>query len=303
MGRLAVVLLAALLFAPCALAGGDFVDLTVAGGSAWFVGPFGIREVDAATGRTRYAPQPVEDSYPQSVALAGGAAWVATVANGFVDGKLVRIDRSTHRTRIVLRVPKGSVLYVAAGAGGVYALVGLRSGSRIVRLAPTGAVTRTWRIPDAGRMAADASGCWVSGTNRLVHIDPQGRLHSIPGIGFGDVATGGGSVWVSLLDSIVRVDERTGAVRTLRTGPLHLGGFQHDVAVGDGALWTLAAQPGSLQRRDLGTGRVVRSVRLPDIPDAVVPTPSGVWVAIAISHRLLRFDPRSLRRTLSVAVL
>jgi hypothetical protein len=299
--RLAAAALAALALASAARAGGDFVDLAVAHDTAWFVGSFGVRGLDAG-GRTIFAPEPVGASYPQSVAVAGGAVWVASVENGFVGGTLTRIDLRTRRSRVVLRVPGGSVLYVAPGAGGIYALLGVREGANLVRLTPAGRRSAAWRIPDAGRMAADASGCWLSGTRRLVHVDRRGRLHAIPGIGFGDVATGAGSAWIATLDTVVRVDERTGAVHTLRTGALHLGGFQHDLAFGDGALWTLDTQPASLQRRDAATGRVMRSVRLPGIPDAVVPTPTGVWVAVAVSHRVLRFDPRTLRRTLSVAV-
>jgi hypothetical protein len=127
-------------------------------------------------------------------------------------------------------------------------------------------------------------------------------VHLIHGIGFGDVTTGAGAVWIALLDRIVRVDERTGATRVLRTGPLHLGGFQHDVAIGYGSLWTLDALRPRLEKRDLHTGRIVASAPLPAIPDAVVPAPGGVWVAVAVSHRVLRFDARTLRRTLSVAV-
>jgi DNA-binding beta-propeller fold protein YncE len=300
--RLVAVAVAALALASAATAGGDFVDLASAGSTLWFVGAFGIREVDASSGRTLSAPEPHRAAYPTSVAVSGGAVWVASVANGFVDGELTRIDLRTRRDRVVVRVPDGSVQYAAAGAGGVYAFVGLRSGDRIVRFDTTGRRTGTWLVADGGRMAADASGCWVSATKRLVHIDPAGRLHAIPGVGFGDVATGERSVWVATLDTIVRVDERTGAKQILHTGPLRLGGFQHDLVVAGGSLWTLAALHPSLQRRDLRTGRVTGSVPLPGIPDAVVPTPDGIWVAVAPSHQILRFDPRSLRRTLATTI-
>jgi DNA-binding beta-propeller fold protein YncE len=300
--RLAAVGLTALALASGALAGGDFVDLAVTRSAVWFVGQGAVRGLSPVTGEVVASPALPRAAYPLSVATAGNAVWVASVENGFVEGRLSRIDSATLQVRVVLRVPAGSVQYVAAGAGAVYALVGLKQGNEIVRFALAGRRDRTWRIADAGRMTADASGCWVSGNGRLVHLDPQGRMHVIHGIGFGDVTAGGGAVWVALRDSIVRVDERTGATRVLRTGPLHLGGFQHDVAVTDDALWTLDSLRPRLEKRDLRTGRLVASARLPAVPDAVVPKPGGVWVAVAVSHRVLRFDARTLRRTLAVAV-
>lgn len=300
--RALAVALAALTFAPAAVAGGDFVDLAVTHDGVWFAGAFGVRELSPTTGRTIWAPLPQSARYPQSVAVAGGAVWVASVANGFVDGTLTRTDLRNHRARVVIRVPAGSVLSVAAGAGGVYALLGEHRGDSVVRFTAAGRRSGSWRVAGGGRLAADESGCWVSATNRLVHIDPRGRRNVIEGIAFGDVATGEGSVWVARGRSIVRVDERSGTMTTLTTGPLHPGGFQHDLAVGDGALWILDALRPSIQRRDLHTGRLLRSTPLPGIPDAVVARPSGIWVGIAVTHQVLRLDPRTLRTRLAVTV-
>ena len=49
-----VVLAAALIGVPAARAGGDFVDLAVAAGRVWFVGPPGVRSLDPRTGRTLF---------------------------------------------------------------------------------------------------------------------------------------------------------------------------------------------------------------------------------------------------------
>jgi hypothetical protein len=133
-----------------------------------------------------------------------------------------------------------------------------------------------------------------------VHIDPSGRVRTVLRATIGDVATGDGTVWLPVARGIVRVDERTGKVRILHTGPLHLGGFQHDVAAGDGRLWTLDTLRPALQERDPVSGRLLRTRPLPAIPDAVVPGASGVWVGIAEKHLALRYDPRTLRRTLTV---
>ncbi len=90
-------------------------------------------------------------------------------------------------------------------------------------------------------MAADDAGCWISTGKWLLRIDPAGRLHRVVPSALADVATGGGAVWLPRMSSVLRVDERTGKVRVLRTGRLGLGGFQHDVAVGHGSLWALSS--------------------------------------------------------------
>ena len=85
------------------------MDLAVAGGRVWFVGPFGMRSLDAGSGRVRSSPRLVGAAFPTSVAVAGGAAWVASVENGYVWGTLSRIDERTGAVRVVWRKPRRSV--------------------------------------------------------------------------------------------------------------------------------------------------------------------------------------------------
>jgi hypothetical protein len=295
-----------LIAAPVARAGGDFLDLAVGGSRVWFVGP-GVRSLDTRTGRTRSMPQLVGAAYPLSVALAGGAAWVASVENGYVWGTLSRIDERTGRVQVVWRRRSDSVQYVAAGAGSVWALIGSRRGSRIARFTLTGRLLRVWRIAAAGRMAADRQGCWVSTNRRLLRIDPAGRVHRVVRAPLGDVVTGAGAVWLPRSSSVLRLDERTGRVRTLPTGPLRLAGFQHDLAAGDGALWALGYQSrtrSKLVRYDLRTGRRTGTARLPGIADALVVKPNALWIATtAGGATLVRLDPHTLRRTLLVHII
>lgn len=307
--RAAIWFVLALAVAPAARAGGDFVDLGVGAGSVWFVGEPGVYELDAATGRTLARPQLQAAAYPLSVTVAGGAAWVASVQNGFVAGRLTRIDVRTLRARVVFRVPSGSVQYVAAGANSVWALVGRPAGSEIVRFSLDGRRRRVWRLADAGRMAADHSGCWVSTGRRLLHIDPAGHVRRVLRAPLGDVATGGGAVWLPRSTSVLRLDERTGRVRTIATGPLRLGGFQHDVGFGAGSLWVLehseAPRGSALVRVDVRTGRRSGRVRIAGIADALAVTPGAVWVATVLApvgkpatgYEVLRIDPRTLGRT------
>jgi hypothetical protein len=298
-----VAFVVSLVAAASARAGGQFVDLAVGGGRVWLVGEQGVDALDADTGRVLATPTLVGAAYPLSVVLAGGAAWVGSVENGYVWGTLSRVDVRTARVRVVWRKEATSVQYVAAGAGSVWALIGAGRHMELARFATTGRLLRLWQLPrDAGRMAADDSGCWISSNRWLLHIDPSGRLHRALRTSFGDVATGGGAVWLAQTSSVLRVDEGSGAVRRIDTGRLQLGGFQHDLAVSGNSLYLLqhsytGKNNSTLVRVDVRTGRTTRSEKVPGIADAVVVTGRAVWVATNASD-IYRYDERTLRWTL-----
>lgn len=294
-------------------AGGQMVDLAVGADRVWLVGDPGVQVLSASTGRIVASPTLPAAAYPLSVALAGGAAWVGSVANGFVDGTLTRIDARTGKERILWRKQQSSVQYVAAGAGSVWALIGFSGADRrttamkIARFSTRGRLLHVWRVPlGAGRMAADSSGCWISSNGALLHIDPSGHLHRTLPAPFGDIATGAGAVWLAARTSVMRIDERTGRTRSIPTGTLRLGGFQHDVAASGDALYLLqhtytGPSVSRLVRIDLRAGIVTRSAPIAGIADAVVVAPHAIWVATATSV-ISRYDPRTLRRTLTVNV-
>jgi len=311
---LGVVVVVVLLAAPLARAGGDFVDLAVGNTRVWFVGEPGVRELDAHSGRTIASPQLVGAPYPLSVTLAGGAAWVASVENGYVWGTLSRIDLRTHRVRVLWRKQDSSVQYVAAGTGGIWALTGSASGNKIARFSLTGRLAHVWKIPDAGRMTADASGCWISTNHWLIHIDPAGRVHRVLQAQLGDVSTGAGAAWLPQATTVLRIDEHSGTIRTLHTGRLRLGGFQHDLAAGAGALWAVSdagRAHSTLERFDLPSGRLTGRLDVPGIADALIVKADAIWIAAVIAppnmpasgYDVIRINPHTLRRTLLVHVL
>lgn len=296
-----------LLAAATARAGGQCVDLAVGGNRVWLVGESGVHELDATTGHIRTMPTLPGAAYPLTVTLADGAAWVGSVENGYLWGTLSRIDARTGKTRVLWRRYQSSVQYVAAGAGSVWALIGVKQAMEAARFSPNGRLLQVWKLPrDAGRMAADGSGCWISSNRTLLHINPSGRLHRAQQAPFGDLATGAGAVWLAETTKVIRIDERTGQTRSIPTGTLRLGGFQHDLAATTHALYLLqhtytGASYTRLVRIDLRTGAVTRSAPIEGIADAVVLSPHGVWVATATST-IARYEPRTLRRTLTVSV-
>ena len=300
MRRLGLALVLLLVAAPAASGGGARTDIAAGGGAIWAVGDFGLRAVDARDGRIVYAPRPRAARYDVGIAIVGGAAFVAGVANGDTHGDVTRIDLRTHETRVVWQRADTSVQYVTAGVGDVYALLGARSGSSVIRLSAAGKVDGTWRIVDAGRIAADASGCWVAADHRLLHIRTNGTVVEVlQSEGLEDVATGGGAAWFMSVHTLTRVDERTGVIRTLRVPGLAPLGANHELAVGAGFLWTITSD--GLQRRNLRTGRVEHSAALPTA-DALTVAGGAVWVATG-SDELYRLDPRTLHATLHVALV
>jgi hypothetical protein len=296
-----------------ASAGGQMVDLAVNGGRLWLVGDQGVQELSASTGHVIARPTLKGAAYPLTVAVAGGAAWVGSVENGFIEGTLTRIDERTGNVRILWRKEQSSVQYVATGAGSVWAMMGFSGMDRrttaikVARFSPAGRLLRVWKLPlGAGRMAADNSGCWISSNGALLHIDPSGHLHRALRAPFGAIATGAGAVWLAERTSVVRIDELTGRARTIPTGTLRLGGFQHDIAAGSDALYLLqhtynGPSESQLERIDLRTGAVTRSDPIAGIADAVVATPHAVWVATSAST-IARYTPHTLRRTLTVNI-
>jgi streptogramin lyase len=177
----------------------------------------------------------------------------------------------------------------------------------VVRVLPYGRSVQMWKLrSDAGRIAAVNRGCCIPDNGTLLHIDPSGRLHRSSRAPFGDIATGAGAVWLAETTKVVRIDERTGQTRSIPTGTLRLGGFQHDLAATNDALYLLqhtytATSNSRLVKIDLGTGTVTRSSLIAGIADAVVISPHGVWVATATSN-VSQYDPRTLRRTLVFSV-
>lgn len=313
---LALLALIALVLLPStAWAGGEFVDLAVGGGRVWLVGESGVHSFDASSGRALAAPQ-VVGSYPLSVAVGGGATWVASVGDGYTSGRISRVDRRTGVARVVWRSETQPAQYVAIGAGSVWALLGSGPGTRIARFAPDGRLLHVWAIARAGRIAANGAGCWVSSFSSLVRIAPDGVVHRVVRAPLDDVATGEGAAWLARKTSVLRVDGRSSRVRTVTTGRLALSGLQHDLAAGDGSVWALsrpAIEPGisTLRRLDPRTGRTTGRVAFPGSAQAIVVTPGAIWVASIRAEEgggsndatITRLDPRTLRRSLVLHVL
>ncbi|MFL5866977.1 MAG: protein kinase domain-containing protein [Thermoleophilaceae bacterium] len=179
---------------------------------------------------------------PSDIAVDHGSAWVAN--NG--DGTVSRIDLGSHRVADPPIAVGASPEQVAVGGG------------------------RVW-VERSGSTPARAS---------VLRIDPAtGRrdrgpfqLHSD---GFG-IAVGHGAVWVADgRSSVLRVDADSGRVKAIHAGPA-----PRDVAIGgDGAIWTVNSDNGTVVRIDPSSDRVVGSpIELEPRADALAVSGSDVWV-------------------------
>jgi hypothetical protein len=291
--RFALAAIVLALAAAPAYAGGDFMDVTTGGGSVWVSGGLGVVQLDAGTGRVRRQVV-LRALYPLSMALGGGAVWVASVENGYVSGTVTRIDAQTGAARTVLHREGWPAEEVAVVGGTVWVGFGGRAASRLARFNLGGrllCITPLGR--DLGWLAADGTGAWVCcHGRRLLRVDSNGRPHASFTLPLANpIWTGLGSLWLDGLMTFDRIDERTG--RVLARIPLR---SVQDVAFGGGAVYALGL--GSVARIDPRTNRVASRRRLRGITQAVAVGTHDVWVAAVLSpsqsERVLRLDPTTL---------
>jgi hypothetical protein len=282
-----------------ARAGGIDVRLAVVRGSVWATTGSAVLRIDPRTGRLVARPN-VALPYPIDLAANGGAAWVASVANGFVAGALTRIDLRTGRATTGFRVADAAVFAVAATADAVWALAGPSGTARVVRIDPrTGQDVRAFRIARRPAcLAADSSGAWViDQQGLLLHVGARtSRIHAVTRLvnGGGRLAVGRESVWVIDGRDVVRIDKRTRRMRA-RIG---IGDSLVDIAVGERGVWVLrlgSGRTGMLVRVDPETNRITGRARLASSPGTLAVGAGAVWIGTLFPiPRLLRVDPRTM---------
>ena len=203
--------------------------------------PSGVIRVDAATGDVMRATfdEPIVDS-EASVGAGEGAVWVVAGAGSNL---LLGVDPTTLEVIHRYAVPGGAA-GVRAGLGGVW--VTRPASNELLRVDPaTGDVIATITVGETPRFLALGEGSvWVmnqvdgsvsridSATNAVTATIPTGLpIHG------GDIAVGGGAVWVrGGPELLARIDPVTNGV-TARWGPLAGSG---SVAADDEAVWVTA---------------------------------------------------------------
>ena len=221
-----------------------------------------------------------------------------------------------------------SATVVPAATPAPSATAELPAGARITGVVPvanSGPITvddgAVWVI-DRGIPTDTTAGMRVTG--RLLRIDPRSLKPSVVAqhvIG-AQVAVQGGSAWISsaFLDSLLRIDPKTGRVQKLRTGTMtpelaaaeRAGDndvpdmYPYAVVAADGAVWVANHDAGSVARFDAKTGKLVASIPV------IAPGGSGpanlatdgtrVWVTASRSPKVFEIDVATniVRRTYDV---
>ncbi|HEV8699162.1 MAG TPA: hypothetical protein VGQ89_15820 [Candidatus Limnocylindrales bacterium] len=185
-----------------------------------------------------------------SIAAGEGGIWLVSV-----DHELVRVDSVTNRADPdPWSLPEGAAA-ARAGIGSIWVTVS--PSDTLLRISPADPRTaQAIKVGDGPRfLAISDDAVWVmnQGAGSVSRVDRSGAVvatitvSDVP-IGGGDIAVGGGSVWVRTeQDLLVRIDPATNSV-TDRYGPPSGSG---SVAADDDAVWVTAHDTASLWRLPL----------------------------------------------------
>ena len=174
-----------------------------------------------------------------SIAAGEGGIWIVSS-----DHRLVRVDPITNRADPDPWQLPESAAAIRAGLGSLWVTV--PAADTLLRLPPADPSTsQAIKVGDGPRfLAIGFDAVWVmdQGSGTITRVDRDGtvvtsiKVSDVP-IEGGDIATGGGYVWVRTeQDLVVRIDPRTNMVDA-RLGPPSGSG---SVAADDDALWVTA---------------------------------------------------------------
>ncbi|HWI72968.1 MAG TPA: hypothetical protein VNT55_13525, partial [Baekduia sp.] len=230
-----------------------------------------------------------------SIAAGFGSLWVT---NG-PQARVVRIDPKTGHIQGDRVVGSGEAVVVATGAGAVW--IGRRAvkttdpPSSIVKVDPHGGATK--EIPfgqeGVGDIATGGGFVWVANRRRprVSRLDPATSDRKSTAIGLGQhrVAYGAGQVWVTNYDDGT-VTQNTRALDNRATSPLPVRGPQDLTVVGD-AVWVVSNLDDSVVQLDAKTGDTVGDpIKVGRNPFAIVAHGGRLWVTNLASASVTRID-------------
>ncbi len=285
--------LAAAAVALVAVAGAAFLAARDSAGGLAGVPPNYVGVIDPAS-NTIVAAVPV-GIRPGPVAADARSVWVGNLG----DRTLTRIDVGRRAPAGVVSLGNRTPTAIAAGAGAVWVVHGLRG--ELSRVDPQfGRVTRTIAVTSrpgsssGGGVSIGSGHVWaVYGNSTLARVDPVAVRRSGSGLA-GAIPTAvvadGRAVWVanSADSNVERFDPSTfqeGPVRTITVGRRPAA-----LAFGAGALWVANRGDDSVERIDPGTSSRF-PIRVGDEPAAVAVGAGAVWVANSGDGTVSRIDP------------
>jgi DNA-binding SARP family transcriptional activator/ABC-type branched-subunit amino acid transport system substrate-binding protein len=220
---------------------------------------------------------------PARVALAGAQPWVASDRSGTVSTVDARKDAVSY-----VIAPGSFPTSLALGEGAGWVLDGTSGRLLKINLAYRSQARRV----TIDRSRADT---YLPG-DRSVVDNPW------------SVATGLGGVWVTDGSSrLIRVDPHTSSI----SAAIDVGDSLNGVAVGEGAIWTIAGRAATVSRIDPRTLRVTDRISIVSRPGAEAPYPiaiavglGSVWVLNANVATVTRIDAgeRGITTTVPIGV-
>jgi len=151
-------------------------------------------------------------------------------------------------------------------------------------------------IPEPRAVAVSPTSIWVVNGDRLFRVDPERARQVMPisvGEDPGDVAADNNYVWVVNEgdDTVSRVDQITGVVRTVE-----VGAEPRAIATGKGGVWVVSGGSATASRINPETMKVTAEVDVGTVPSSIAVGNKSIWVTDTGESNLYeisRSDPQA----------
>jgi streptogramin lyase/predicted Ser/Thr protein kinase len=255
---------------------------------------------DTAGAREPRVGQTVKvDPRPNAIAYTRGRVWVGSVRSG----RLIGLPADGKGARRTIKLPwKSGTTSIAAGFGSLWVTNGEQA--RLVRIDPVSGQVQGDRLVGSGTAVVVVAGeraVWVGRRasrttdppSSIVKVDPRGGQSKeilFGQEGVGDVAVGGGYVWVPnrRRSRLSRIDP-SGGFR--KSTPIGLG--QHRVAFGADQVWVTNYDDGTISQNNRSLSNAVTDALNVRGPLDLVVRGNTVWVASYLDDAVVRLDART----------
>jgi streptogramin lyase/predicted Ser/Thr protein kinase len=253
----------------------------------------------AGGGAPRVAQTATVDPRPNAIAYARGRVWVGSVRSG----RLIGLPADGEGARRTIKLPWSSgTTSVAAGFGSLWVTNGDQA--RLVRIDPVSGQLQGDRLVGSGQAVVVVAGegaVWVGRRalratdppSSIVKVDPRGGqtkeiLFGQEGIG--DLAIGGGYVWVPnrRRSRLSRIDPSSGVRKST---PIGLG--DHRVAFGANQVWVTNYVDGTISQNNRSLTNAATDALNVRGPLDLTVSGTTVWVASKLDDAVVRLDTRT----------
>jgi streptogramin lyase len=252
-----------------------------------------------APGQARATRTYAVDQRPNSITYARGRVWVTSVRTG----TLIGLPAGTTGARRTIKLPwSNGTTSVAAGFGSLWVTNGRQA--RLVRIDPVSGKVQGDRLLGSGEAVVVATGegaVWV-GRRAVKSTDPpssivkvapgggQTRIIQFGQEGVGDIAVGGGYVWVPnrRRDRVSRIDPATGERKSAT-----IGSGRHRVAFGDGQVWVTNYNDGTVSQNNRSLTNLANDLTGVSGPLGIAVSGTTIWVSSSLDDTVIRMSTKT----------